>query len=107
MGEDKRIQCYRCPKCGWTDFFESKTCPQCLRRPNMVELSGRGTIASFTLIRYPPKGFEKDAPYIVGLVDLEDGLRVIGRIKGNPTCLNPGQVVQYTGKISGALWFEA
>jgi uncharacterized OB-fold protein len=71
-----------------------------------VLLSGRGKIATFTVIRYPPKTFEKDAPYVVGLVDLENGPRVIGRIAANPEELQIAKVVQCTGKTEGVLWFR-
>jgi uncharacterized OB-fold protein len=106
MSETKGVQGYRCPKCHWSDFFETKTCPQCHSKVSEVMLSGRGKIATFTVIRYPPKGFEKDAPYIVGLVDLENGPRVIGRITANPEELKIAKVVQYTGKTQDALWFR-
>lgn len=97
---------FRCPKCNWSDFFETKTCPQCHSKVNEVLLSGRGKVASFTVIRYPPKGFEEEAPYIVGLVDLENGPRVIARITANPEEFKIAQAVQYTGKSKGALWFQ-
>jgi uncharacterized OB-fold protein len=70
-------------------------------------LSGKGKIATFTVVRYPPAGFEQEGPYIVALVDLEDGPRVIGRIKANLDGLQTSQAVRYVGKADGALRFEA
>ena len=107
MDETEGIKGYRCPKCNWSDFFETKTCPRCRSELREVLLSGRGKIATFTVIRYPPEGFENDAPYIVALVDLENGPRVIGRITANPEELKVAEVVQYTGKVDGALRFQA
>lgn len=69
-------------------------------------MSGRGRIATFTVIRYPPEGFEKDAPYVVALVDLEEGPRVIGRIIANPEELRIAQGVQYAGKSDCTLQFR-
>lgn len=39
---------------------------------------------TYTIVRSPPKGYEKDAPYIVGIVELEPGLRVISQIVDCP-----------------------
>jgi uncharacterized OB-fold protein len=69
-------------------------------------LSGKGKIATFTVIRYPPEEFEKDSPYVVGLIDLENGPRVIGRITSNPEDLEIAMSVQYVGKTQGALCFR-
>jgi uncharacterized OB-fold protein len=38
-----------------------------------VEVSGKGTLHTFTKIVAAPTGFEDVAPYTVGVVDLEDG----------------------------------
>ena len=106
MEPPEGIKGFRCPKCNWSDFFETKTCPRCHSNINEALLSGKGKIATFTVIRYPPKGFEEEAPYVVGLVDLENGPRVIGRIKANPAELRTAQAVQFTGRVNDALWFR-
>ncbi len=106
MSESKGLRGYLCPKCNWSDFFETKTCPRCHSDLNQVSFPGRGKIATFTVIRYPPEGFEKDAPYIVGLIDLDDGPRVIGRVKANPDEVRIDQPVHYYGKSDGALQFK-
>ena len=103
---EERIRAYLCPQCRWSDFFETKACPRCHNETKEVQLSGRGKIATFTVIRYPPEGFEKEAPYIVALIDLENGARVIGRIIANPDELRIAQAVQYAGRADGALRFE-
>ncbi len=97
---------YLCPKCKWSDFHEIKTCPRCNTAISEVALSGRGKIVTFTVIRYPPEGFENEAPYIVALIDLEEGTRVIGRVTANPEELEIAQVVRYAGKAVDALRFR-
>jgi uncharacterized OB-fold protein len=46
----------------------------------------RGTLWSWAVQNYPPPAparyDDPYAPYTVGLVDLDDGLRVLGRIEG-------------------------
>jgi uncharacterized OB-fold protein len=73
-----------CTKCGWFGSQSALTCPRCRSPVKESRLRGSGKIVSFTVIRYPPRGFEKEAPYVVGLIDLDDGPRVIARIKANP-----------------------
>ncbi len=101
------VRVYMCSKCNWSDFVETKTCPRCRNEVEETALSGRGRVVTFTVIRYPPEGFEKDAPYVVALVDLENGPRVIGRVTANPEELKIAQVVQYSGKVNDALRFRA
>lgn len=96
-----------CSKCNWSDFVETKPCPRCRNEVKETALSGQGRVVTFTVIRYPPEGFEKDAPYVVALVDLENGPRAIGRITANSEELRIAQVVQYAGKVNGALSFRA
>jgi uncharacterized OB-fold protein len=35
---------------------------------------------TFTIIRVPPQPFSDQAPYAVGIVDLDDGVRLTGQI---------------------------
>ena len=37
------------------------------------ELSGAGTVFSFTVVRQPPEGYAEQAPYILALVRLAEG----------------------------------
>jgi uncharacterized OB-fold protein len=106
MSESTGLRGYLCPKCYWSDFFETKTCPRCHSNLNQVSFPGRGKIATFTVIRYPPEGFEKDAPYIVALIDLDDGPRVIGRVTAKLNEIRIDQPVHYDGKADGALQFK-
>ena len=106
MSESETIKGYICPKCNWSDFIETKTCPRCHSTLEQLSLSGRGKLATFTVIRYPPEGFEKEAPYVVALVDLEEGPRIIGRVIGNPDELRIAQIVHYVGRMDGALRFK-
>ena len=46
----------------------------------MVEIKGNGKLITYTVVNYGPSGFEYDAPYILGICDFGDGLRVFGRL---------------------------
>lgn len=43
--------------------------------------SGRGTLYSYTVTHVPAAGFEDETPYVVGLVELDEGVRVIGNVR--------------------------
>lgn len=45
-----------------------------------VNLSGRGTLTSFTTIRVLPTVFLGQEPYDIAVIDLEEGLRVTARL---------------------------
>lgn len=71
----KRCNKYTCPP--------SKVCQECGSEDlEIAELSGRGKLKTFTVIRVPPEGFE--APYIVGLVETEEGPWIMGRLDHDP-----------------------
>ncbi len=59
-------------------------CPTCSRSDlEPHEVSGEGFIVVWTTIHIPPTRYANEAPYTVVLVELEDGLRVMGRLLGD------------------------
>ncbi len=106
MAEPNGLTGYQCPKCGWRDIFRATGCPRCDGELRETRFSENGKIATYTIIRYPPKGFENESPYVVALIDLEKGPRTIGRISTNQTELRIGQNVRFVREKNGALEFE-
>ena len=55
-------------------------CPRCRSlEVELVELSGRGTVYSFSIIHYPPTPFF-DYPVLAVLVDLDEGIRLVSNL---------------------------
>ncbi len=81
-GAEPRLLGNRCRGCGEV-FFPRKTggvCTHCQSEIlEDIELSGHGTISTFTIVYQPPAGgFYKGAvPYAYGTVDLPEGVRVL------------------------------
>lgn len=77
-----------CSACGSRYFPMALSCrnPECVDKTISRDLlPDRGTLFSYTIQRYrPPALFQMDdwAPYAIGLVDLGDGLRVMGMLTG-------------------------
>ncbi|MEW6329183.1 MAG: Zn-ribbon domain-containing OB-fold protein [Candidatus Micrarchaeota archaeon] len=71
-----------CENCNTHYFPIRKICPKCRRRGRMHEVKyhGRGRIYSYTVVNSPPSGFELEAPYVLALVELENGPRVTAQI---------------------------
>ncbi len=57
--------------------------------------SGKGIIYSFTITHVPAAGFEDKVPYAVGLVELDEGVRVVANLVNvDPEQLAIGQRVR-------------
>jgi uncharacterized OB-fold protein len=62
----------KCNKCQAYTVPPRKVCAECGSEDmEVVELSRKGTLRSYTVIHVPAEGFE--APYMVALVELEEG----------------------------------
>lgn len=67
----------RCAGCGQLSFPAATSCAHCgADAPAPEALGGTGVIYSYTVARFAPPGYVGDVPYAVGLVDLEEGIRV-------------------------------
>ncbi len=76
----------RCVSCGRIDPGLTGRCTGCsgdLFYP--VDVPGRGRVDSWTIIRRAPARFRAQAPYVVAVVDLQDGVRVTGRLTQEPS----------------------
>ena len=107
MTNPVEIKGVTCSKCHWSDVFPAPICPRCYGPTTDTTFPGHGRIASFTIIRNPPLGFEKESPYAVALVDIQDGPRVMARVKTGQEELRIGQVVKLVSSSNGLLEFGA
>lgn len=73
-----------CKACDRASFPPQAHCPVCLGRDiEWVELSGRGRLYSATRVHAGPARFAAELPYSVGIVDLDDGVRLVTRLLGD------------------------
>jgi hypothetical protein len=78
-----RMVVQRCKACGHAQLYGRALCTACGGEVEWVAASGRGTVASFTIIRQNHSRPWRDMlPYVVALVDLEEGPRVMTNIVG-------------------------
>ena len=72
----------RCGGCGKAIMYPRHRCPFCQSDDLSWEPSaGEGTLHSFTVVRaVPPRGFEDEVPYALGIVKLDEGAQLLARL---------------------------
>lgn len=79
-----RLRMQQCQGCGHIRYPISHVCPKCLSYEfQWTDLSGRGEVFSYVVFhQLYNKAFERDIPYNVALVQLEEGPRMYSNIVG-------------------------
>ena len=75
-----RLQGEECTQCG-AKYFPARpvcTCGSIEFKP--YKLAERGEVVTWTVIGNAPIGFEKYVPYVVALVELEDGCKLLSQV---------------------------
>ena len=74
-----RLLLQRCRGCGGLQHYPRRLCVRCHGSDlEWQASSGRGTVYSFTVIRRAPStAFAADVPYVLALVELEGGTRLM------------------------------
>jgi len=68
----------RCRACNALHYFPRGVCPGCLSTDlGWERLSGKGTLHTFTVVHRGQKGFPVPAPYVLAVVELAEGPRMM------------------------------
>ena len=83
---EHRLLIKRCADCKKLHFYPRELCPHCHSDAvDWVESKGLGSVYSFTIARRPAgPAFKPDAPYVVAIVELDEGPRMMTNITGSP-----------------------
>ncbi|HZA76679.1 MAG TPA: Zn-ribbon domain-containing OB-fold protein [Acidimicrobiales bacterium] len=74
-----------CPACGHRQLYPRALCTACAAEPEWRPASGRGTVHTFTIIRQNwAEPFRDLVPYVVAIVELEEGPRMMANITDCP-----------------------
>jgi len=81
---DGKLLVQECSMCGQRQLYGRSLCTNCHSAAlNWVETSGKGTIYSRTIIRQnPSRSFKHMIPFVVALIDLDDGPRLMSNVIG-------------------------
>jgi len=79
-----RLMIRQCKSCQALHFMPRYLCPTCWSTElEWIEASGHGVVHSFTVVRRAPmKEFDHLVPYVVALIELAEGPRMMANILG-------------------------
>ncbi|WP_102419840.1 Zn-ribbon domain-containing OB-fold protein [Mycobacterium sp. 4858] len=92
---DNKLLIQRCGGCGRLRHPPRPMCPHCRSLDwDTVESSGRGTVYSYVMPHEPKFPFF-EYPYVVALVELEEGVRLVSNLTGiDPADVRTGMPVE-------------
>ncbi len=77
-----KLMAGKCQKCGKLHLPPRPLCDNCYGTQfEWVPVSGKGKLLTYTIIHVAPQNFQNLAPYVIGIVELDDGLRIPGMIQ--------------------------
>ena len=89
-----------CRPCGAFFYYPRAACPRCLSSDLAWKtVSGRGTLHTFTVVHRGQKGFPLGSPYVIAIVELEEGPRMMTNLVGiapDPATIRIGMPVEVT-----------
>ena len=99
-----RLVVQRCTACGALAVPPKAVCPSCEGiRWGRATLGGDGEITSYTVIRVPPARFAAEAPYVVTVARMAEGVSLLGRLTGVPIdAVQVGLPVRFGGALADA-----
>jgi len=80
---ETKVKVLKCKKCGKLYLPPVSICSNCeeiSKEFSEEEVGGTGKIYSFTVVRFPVKRYKNIAPYLLAIIELEKGLKLIGRV---------------------------
>ena len=89
----------KCNDCDKAYFYPRDFCPTCgSRNVEWIQASGRGTLHTFAIVhRAPVPAFRDRVPFVVALVDLDEGARMPTNLIGvepDPSHIQVGMPVE-------------
>lgn len=85
---EKKLMGSHCPNCDESFLPPRAICSHCYGdQMDWIELQGAGKLAAFTSIYIAPTamieaGYGRDKPYLAGVVELDDGVKISAQILG-------------------------
>lgn len=74
----------KCKSCSTPYFPPRKICPKCRRHGAMeeVQFAGAGQVLTWTAVHQAPAGWERQAPYTLAIVQLDEGPKLTTQLVG-------------------------
>ena len=99
----ERLLLPRCDDCGEFIWYPRLVCPFCgSQSVSYVEASGLGTVYSFTVVRRGSGAYRDSAPYVVAMVELDEGPIMMTNVAGaDPETIVVGMPVRVVFEPAG------
>jgi uncharacterized OB-fold protein len=76
-----RLEAGKCNGCGAVYFPPRLVCPKCKSIEfTKINLSNAGKLLTYTIVRVGSDKFSQQLPFVVGIVELKDGVRLTTQI---------------------------
>lgn len=104
-GARLRLEGSMCKRCGKIFYPPKPSCPYCgYRETQSVELPKKGRVVSWAIEYTVPEGYRAEAPLILALVELENGVRILSLLTDvEPDKIYEGMEVE---AVLRRLWVE-
>lgn len=81
---ERRLLIRQCTACGAKHFMPRHQCPQCWSdQLEWIDSRGAGRVQSYSVVhRAPMPEFGVNGPYVIALIDLDEGPRMFANIVG-------------------------
>jgi len=81
--KENKLLGLKCMSCGAVTAPPKMVCRQCTGSElEIIQLKGTGKIQTFTTVYVVPEGREEECPYIVVMVELDEGPWIMGNLDG-------------------------
>ncbi len=77
-----KLMAGKCLKCGKTHLPPRPLCDNCYSTDfEWIQVSDKGKLLTYTVIHIAPTAFQSLAPYAIGIIELDGGLKIPGMIQ--------------------------
>jgi uncharacterized OB-fold protein len=72
LRDKKKLSAAKCPKCNFVNMPPRSVCPKCFGKiEDLVDISGAGTLVSFTRVQYDSAVQAIKPPYAIGIIKMD------------------------------------
>lgn len=89
-----RLQLQQCAGCQKFIYYPRDRCPYCLSdQLDWRPVSGKGKVYSYTTVRRASTRSFADKPYVLAIVELDEGVRMTSNVEAAPESIRIGMLV--------------
>jgi len=78
----KKLMGVKCRRCGAVSVLPRTICSKCQSvKMGWIKLKGTGRLLSYSIVHVSTAEYQAQTPYVVGIVELEEGARLSGVVR--------------------------